>query len=55
MYSAKVRIFNNILNLGYIHLTRPSVFIRNKPILSSQRVLHKDFDRNDLAEGYLSS
>jgi hypothetical protein len=24
---------------------RPSVFIRNKPILSSERLLHKDYDR----------
>jgi hypothetical protein len=24
---------------------RPSIFIRGKPILSSERVLHKDYDR----------
>jgi hypothetical protein len=24
---------------------RPSIFIRNKPILSSERVFHKDYDR----------
>jgi hypothetical protein len=24
---------------------RPSIFIRDKPILSSERMLHKDYDR----------
>jgi hypothetical protein len=27
------------------HLTRPSTFIRDKPILSSERMLHKDYNR----------
>jgi hypothetical protein len=29
----------------YVHFTRPSIFIRNKPIFSSVRMLHKDYDR----------
>jgi hypothetical protein len=35
MCSAKRRIFNS----------RPSLFIRNKPIFSSERMLHKDYYR----------
>jgi hypothetical protein len=29
----------------YVHLTKPIIIIRDKPILSSERMLHKDYDR----------
>jgi hypothetical protein len=29
---------------------RPSIFIRDKPILSSERMLHKDYDRKGSVE-----
>jgi hypothetical protein len=29
---------------------RPGIFIRDKPIFSSERMLHKDYDRKDSAE-----
>jgi hypothetical protein len=36
--------FNNMLCVQNVHLTKsPSTFIRDKPILSSVRVLHKDY------------
>jgi hypothetical protein len=42
--SAKGRIFNNML---YVHIRaldeRPSIFLRDKPIFSSERMLHKDY------------
>jgi hypothetical protein len=44
LYSAKARIFNNMLYVLYVHLTRRSIFIRDKPILSSERMLNKDYD-----------
>jgi hypothetical protein len=34
-----------MLYVRYVHLTRPSIFIRDKPIFSSERMLHKDYDR----------
>jgi hypothetical protein len=33
---------------------RPSIFIRDKPIFSSERVLHKDYDRNGSVEKEMS-
>jgi hypothetical protein len=33
-----------------VHLTRPSIFIRDKPILWSQRMLHEDYDRKGSVE-----
>jgi hypothetical protein len=27
---------------------QPSLLIRDKPVLSSERILHKDYDRNGL-------
>jgi hypothetical protein len=32
-------------NLTHRSTKRPSIFIRSKPILSSERMLHKDYDR----------
>jgi hypothetical protein len=29
---------------------RPSTFVREKPIFSSERMLHKDYDRKDSVE-----
>jgi hypothetical protein len=31
-------------------LQRPSIFIRDKPIFSSERMLHKDYDRKGSVE-----
>jgi hypothetical protein len=43
--SSKGRIFNNMLDVRYIHFTKAkrSLFIRDKPILSSERILHKNY------------
>jgi hypothetical protein len=30
---------------------RPSMFIRDKPVFLSERVLHKDYDHKDSARG----
>jgi hypothetical protein len=47
----KEDIFNNMLYVRYVHLTkRPSIFIRHKPILSSERMLHKDYYRRSSVE-----
>jgi hypothetical protein len=40
----KGKIFNNMINVSYVHLTRPSIFIREKPIPWSERIFHKDYD-----------
>jgi hypothetical protein len=34
-----------MLHVRYVYMTRPSIFIRDKPIFSSERMLHKDYDR----------
>jgi hypothetical protein len=34
-----------MLYVRYVHLTKASIFIRDKPIFSSERKLHKDYDR----------
>jgi hypothetical protein len=42
----KGRLFNNVLYVRNVYLTeRPSVFITDKPILSSERKLHNDYCR----------
>jgi hypothetical protein len=41
---AKGRIFNNVC-AKYTLDERPGVFIRDKPIFSSERMLHKDYNR----------
>jgi hypothetical protein len=40
------RIFNVLLYVPYIHLTKAKLFIRDKPIFMSERMLHKDYDCN---------
>jgi hypothetical protein len=42
LYSAKGIIFSNI---PYVRYKRPGLFIRDKPIFPSERILHKDKDR----------
>jgi hypothetical protein len=39
VYNAKVRIFSNMLYVRYVHLTKPSIFIKDKPTFSSERML----------------
>jgi hypothetical protein len=39
------RIFNNILCTIRTLDKGPSIFIRDKPIFKSERILHKDYDR----------
>jgi hypothetical protein len=41
-----------MLNVRYEHLTKAkrSLFITDKPILSSGRILHKDYDRKGSVE-----
>jgi hypothetical protein len=40
-----------MLYVQYIHLTRPVIFVRDKPILLSERMLHKDYDRKGSVGG----
>jgi hypothetical protein len=47
--SAKGRIFNNICVKCTLD-ERPSIFIRNKPIFSSDRMLLKDYYRKGLVK-----
>jgi hypothetical protein len=42
--------FNNMLYVRYVHLKRPSVFIGDESILSSERMLHKDYGRKSSLE-----
>jgi hypothetical protein len=50
-HSAKGRNFNNMLYVRYVHLTKkPSIFIKVKPIFSSERMLRKDYDRKSSVE-----
>jgi hypothetical protein len=45
VYSAKGRIFSNMLQVRYVHLTKGQEysFIWDKPIFSSERMLRKDY------------
>jgi hypothetical protein len=52
--SAKGRIFNNALFVRNIFDERPSIFLRDKPLFSSQRTLHKDYYGKDSAEKEIS-
>jgi hypothetical protein len=36
--------------MRYEHVTRPSIFIRDKSILSSERMLRKNYDRKGSGE-----
>jgi hypothetical protein len=44
VYSAKRKLFNNRLCVRYVHLIKAKPFINDKPILSSERLLHKDYN-----------
>jgi hypothetical protein len=46
VYSANGRISNNTLNVDKM----PSVFIRDEPTFSSERMLHKDYYRKGSVE-----
>jgi hypothetical protein len=50
VYSAKGRIFNNMLCAIRTLDERPSTFIRDKPTFWSERMLHKNYDRNGSVE-----
>jgi hypothetical protein len=39
-----------MLYVRNVHLTRPNIFIRDKPIFSSERMLHKDYYRKSSVE-----
>jgi hypothetical protein len=41
---AKAIIFDNMPYMRYIHLTRPRIFIRHKPVFLADRMLHMDSD-----------
>jgi hypothetical protein len=41
----KEEIFNNMLCVKGTLDERPGIFIRDKPTFSSERMLHKDYDR----------
>jgi hypothetical protein len=45
VHIAKGRIFNNMLYVRNVNDKRPSMYIRDKPIFSPERMLHKDYDR----------
>jgi hypothetical protein len=34
----------NMLYVRYVYLTRPSIFMRDKPILLQERMLHRGYD-----------
>jgi hypothetical protein len=40
----KGKNFNIMLYVRYVHLKRPRTFIKDKPILWSRSMLHKDYD-----------
>jgi hypothetical protein len=39
-----------MLHVRYVHLTKCQTFIRDKPILSSESMLRKDYDRKNSVE-----
>jgi hypothetical protein len=41
----KEELFNNMLCVKCTLVERPSIFIRDKPIFSSERMVHKDYGR----------
>jgi hypothetical protein len=44
-----------MLYVWYVQLTRPSIFIRDNQILSSERILHRDYNSKDSIEKSISS
>jgi hypothetical protein len=49
VYSAKARIFNNMLYMRCAHLSKVKHVLRDKPTLSSEWMSHKDYDRKSSA------
>jgi hypothetical protein len=47
-------VFNNMLYVRYVHSTRPSIFIRDELILSSERIFHKEYDLKGYVERRIS-
>jgi hypothetical protein len=43
-------LHEDVANFSITLDERPSIFIRDKPIFSSERVLYKDFERNGSVE-----
>jgi hypothetical protein len=41
--SAKGRNFSNMLYVSYVHLTKKSLFTRNKPVFSLERIVHEKY------------
>jgi hypothetical protein len=37
-----------MLYVRYVHLTRPSIFVSHKPIFSSERMLHKNYNKGSV-------
>jgi hypothetical protein len=50
VYSAKGRIFNNMLHVRYVHLTKAKPIHKRQTHPLVREVLHKDFDRWGSAE-----
>jgi hypothetical protein len=46
----KARIFNKVLYVRYVYLIRSSIFMRDKPISSSERMFHRDYDNKGSVE-----
>jgi hypothetical protein len=44
VYSARGRFFKIMLYVRHVHLTKGQTSIRDQPVLSSERILHKDND-----------
>jgi hypothetical protein len=51
---AEAGITVTCLYVRYVHVKRPSIFIRDKLILSSERMLHKDYDLKGSVERRIS-
>jgi hypothetical protein len=53
--SGQARLFNNTLYVQYVRLTKGQAYSqRDKPIISSDRMLHKDYDRKGSAAKKIS-
>jgi hypothetical protein len=52
LYIVQMDEFNNIIHTRYIYLTKAILFMRDKQILSSERILYKDYDSKGSTEKY---
>jgi hypothetical protein len=50
MFRAKGQIFNNMMRAMRTLVERPSIFIRDNPIFSSDGMLYKDYGRKGQLE-----